>query len=99
MDGLYEGGGGKPDAHAGTKGSVDEENAQHDENQILISKKSLGEKAKEFKVGDEIVFKIVGDHGEEFSAVYATEEGSSGEGESANAELDGMSQSGAGRSY
>ena len=97
MDGLYEGGGGKPDA--APKGSVDEQNAEHDENQILISKKSLGEKAKEFKVGDEIVFKIVGDHGEEFSAVYATEEGSSSEGQSANAELDGMSQSGAGRSY
>ena len=97
MDGLYKGGGDKAEAPGGPKQSVDEENAESP--QALLPKSILG--GKKFEVGDEVVLKIVGDHGDEVSVEYAPEEGPSSEGKSANDELDEMSQepAGAGMKY
>lgn len=82
---------GGEDSPRGTKQSVDQENDHEAEATILLPKKALG--GKEFKVGEEVVLEIVGDHGDELSAKYASEGKAD---KPANDELDEMSQPGAG---
>lgn len=85
--------GGEDNVPRGTnQQSVDQENDHEAEATILLPKKALG--GKEFKVGEEVVLEIVGDHGDELSAKYASEEGKAEK--PANDELDEMSQPGAG---
>lgn len=94
--GVSEAGDDAPRENPQQKRSIDEENDKDAEATILIPKKAMG--GKEFKPGDEIVFEIVADHGEEMSAKYATE-GDSDHEESADSELDTMSKGTAPNEY